>query len=318
MRVCASAPGALSSEWSVWMPQSITALRGSCVLIPCRFEIPDKYKSDLTSSPSAIWSRGSMDGPYIFNSADNKTFTQGTLEGDLLEKNCTTRLQNFTGVNDTYFFRLECPNPLKYNFKPGVQIIQTGTAQRHYSTLSQTNLVLGSHLWNTQPVYPVWNAWIQQPFRRHTNCIESYFKVPHQPPPSSFRHTSRPRAVPRDGVGAGGEGSPAHLLHSGPLPLPAPLPELEHRGPGATQHEHHCRRRADPDLHSDLHSLTQPPWVRGQLLCAVPPDNRGHHGEGAEQHDNFSVGWGHLDIFAVYWYRDSSHSWSGQLIIKWE
>ncbi|XP_067111991.1 myelin-associated glycoprotein [Osmerus mordax] len=119
--------GALCSEWSVWMPQRIPAVRGSCVLIPCRFEIPDEYKSDLTSSPSAIWRRGSMNGPYIFNSADHKTFTQGTLEGDLLQKNCTTKLQDFTGVNDTYFFRLEGPNPLKYNFNPGVQIIQTDT-----------------------------------------------------------------------------------------------------------------------------------------------------------------------------------------------
>ena len=144
--VCALAPGALSSEWSVWMPRSIPAVRGSCVLIPCRFEIPDQYKAYLNSSPSAIWRRGWMGGPSIFNSADNKTFTQGSLEGDLLQKNCTTRLQEFTGGNDTFFFRLQCPNPLQYNFNPGVQIIQTGAAQRHCSTLLQMNLVLGSHL----------------------------------------------------------------------------------------------------------------------------------------------------------------------------
>ncbi|KAJ8404982.1 hypothetical protein AAFF_G00329030 [Aldrovandia affinis] len=30
--------GALGREWGIWMPQSIEALSGSCVLIPCRFE----------------------------------------------------------------------------------------------------------------------------------------------------------------------------------------------------------------------------------------------------------------------------------------
>ncbi|KAJ8353642.1 hypothetical protein SKAU_G00212090 [Synaphobranchus kaupii] len=40
--------GALSRDWAIWMPQSIEALAGSCVLIPCTFDIPSEYEKNLT------------------------------------------------------------------------------------------------------------------------------------------------------------------------------------------------------------------------------------------------------------------------------
>ena len=43
--VCALSAHALSSEWSVWMLRCIPAVRGSCVLIPSRFELPAQYKA---------------------------------------------------------------------------------------------------------------------------------------------------------------------------------------------------------------------------------------------------------------------------------
>ncbi|KAJ8332971.1 hypothetical protein SKAU_G00418670 [Synaphobranchus kaupii] len=40
--------GALSEEWPIRMPQRIEAVAGSCVLIPCTFDIPSKYDKNLT------------------------------------------------------------------------------------------------------------------------------------------------------------------------------------------------------------------------------------------------------------------------------
>ncbi|KAJ8289712.1 hypothetical protein GJAV_G00004430 [Gymnothorax javanicus] len=35
--------GVLGKEWAAWMPERIEALSGSCVQIPCRFEIPKDH-----------------------------------------------------------------------------------------------------------------------------------------------------------------------------------------------------------------------------------------------------------------------------------
>lgn len=98
------------------MPQTIDALSGSCVTIPCSFDVPDKYKPKLDSTCGAVWKI--LQGTVVFNSRNPQhTTIKGTLIGDLTKKGCTTTLNNMqTAHSNTYAFRLKCNNGLKYNF----------------------------------------------------------------------------------------------------------------------------------------------------------------------------------------------------------
>ncbi|KAG9329223.1 hypothetical protein JZ751_006460, partial [Albula glossodonta] len=116
--------GTLSREWAIWMPQSIEALSGSCVLIPCRFEIQPQYDKDLVAEAKGLWMKGGThQDRTVFDAKNTSSLIQGKITGDLLKKNCTTILEKFPlSYNDTYFFRLIAQDPLKYNFQQGVQI----------------------------------------------------------------------------------------------------------------------------------------------------------------------------------------------------
>ncbi|XP_064176112.1 myelin-associated glycoprotein-like [Anguilla rostrata] len=120
--------GALGRDWAVWMPQSIEALNGSCVLIPCRFDIEPKYDKDLTAEAKGLWRKGDKDGKEVFDSSRTGTAAEqntikGELIGQLLKKNCTTILDGFpSSYNDDYFFRLEGSNGVKFTFPNGVKI----------------------------------------------------------------------------------------------------------------------------------------------------------------------------------------------------
>ncbi|XP_061097962.1 myelin-associated glycoprotein isoform X3 [Conger conger] len=120
--------GALGGEWAVWMPQSIEALNGSCVLIPCRFDIPALHDKHLGASVSGIWRKSTGTGPVVFNSSTAETKPEqnkikGTLIGKLQNKTCTTILDSFpSSYSDRYFFRLESQTALKYTFDTSVII----------------------------------------------------------------------------------------------------------------------------------------------------------------------------------------------------
>ncbi|KAJ8332980.1 hypothetical protein SKAU_G00418760 [Synaphobranchus kaupii] len=49
--------GALSRDWTVWMPQSIEALAGSCVLIPCTFDIHPDHDKNLVAVAKGEWKK---------------------------------------------------------------------------------------------------------------------------------------------------------------------------------------------------------------------------------------------------------------------
>ncbi|XP_055019420.1 myelin-associated glycoprotein-like [Boleophthalmus pectinirostris] len=98
----------------MFLPQSIKALQGSCVTIPCSFQVKEEYKTYLHSGCKAVW---------IDNSSS--TLLDPTQEtGDLTQQNCTT---TFHGIgpqhNQKHFLRVECNNLLEYTFnEAGVNI----------------------------------------------------------------------------------------------------------------------------------------------------------------------------------------------------
>ncbi|XP_077950855.1 sialic acid-binding Ig-like lectin 14 isoform X1 [Gasterosteus aculeatus] len=108
--------GAQSKEFNAIVPQTIEVLRGSCVTIPCSFEIEDKYESSLDDTCRAQW-KLDWENVVVFNSKDPQTLlNKGELTGDLTKKNCTTTLNNIQPAgSNSYFFRLECDG-LKYEF----------------------------------------------------------------------------------------------------------------------------------------------------------------------------------------------------------
>ncbi|KAM9512241.1 B-cell receptor CD22-like isoform 7-T9 [Salvelinus alpinus] len=109
--------GVLCADWTALMPQSIKALKGSCVRIPCSFTLGPLKSVDYnpclkTHSCNAIWTRGGTDKTNIVGSSPS---------GNLNQKDCTTILDN-KPTGDTYYFRLECGNCVKFNFGTPVQI----------------------------------------------------------------------------------------------------------------------------------------------------------------------------------------------------
>ncbi|XP_071026822.1 myelin-associated glycoprotein-like [Oncorhynchus clarkii lewisi] len=97
------------------MPDRLDVLTGSCVQIPCSFDIPDQHKDTFNSTilPSGVWIKGN---PYlggrpdsvIFNSSETVNRYQGKITGNMSQKNCTTVFFNVTtSYSDIYFFRIE-------------------------------------------------------------------------------------------------------------------------------------------------------------------------------------------------------------------
>nr|XP_023655180.1 myelin-associated glycoprotein-like isoform X2 [Paramormyrops kingsleyae] len=111
--------GGLCSTWSVQMPQSIQALNGSCVLIPCTFQIPSAKNKHLIN-PAGIWwtkKRGSSDKRQL-EKKDN-----WNIIGKLSEKNCTTVLNRISKTwTGDYSFSIEGNNHTKNKLKEKVKI----------------------------------------------------------------------------------------------------------------------------------------------------------------------------------------------------
>ncbi|XP_064176314.1 B-cell receptor CD22-like [Anguilla rostrata] len=138
--------GALGSNWAVWMPQSIEALIGSCVLIPCRFEIPSEYDSNLSEIQASVNGKWKKDETIVFDSSSQSASSlQGKITGDLLQKNCTTVLENLTmNYHGHYKFRLECNNRLKYNFEQSVQINITDSPPKPKIPIKRVEVMEGT------------------------------------------------------------------------------------------------------------------------------------------------------------------------------
>ncbi|KAL3980379.1 proline-rich transmembrane protein 1 [Sarotherodon galilaeus] len=111
--------GALCETFNINMPQNINVLRGSCVTIPCSFDVENKFEDNLDDTCKAYWS----DSPS-FNSENAKLKPTKDMTGDLTKKDCTTTFNNASLLQRSkYYFRLECNNALKCTFtQVGVDI----------------------------------------------------------------------------------------------------------------------------------------------------------------------------------------------------
>ncbi|XP_051738774.1 sialoadhesin-like isoform X3 [Ctenopharyngodon idella] len=108
------------------MPQTVTALTGSCVQIPCTFNISNfEGKRNNTQSVYGIWLKNKSqfadrDGFIAFNSSENiiRGFSDIQITGNLSERNCTTVFYNIMkNHSDIYYFRLEMePNVFRATF----------------------------------------------------------------------------------------------------------------------------------------------------------------------------------------------------------
>ncbi|KAJ8413240.1 hypothetical protein AAFF_G00092360 [Aldrovandia affinis] len=129
--------GALCNGFTTSMPQHIKALSGSCVLIPCTFNIPDEKTDEMKKPVHGVWIKhlsqfNHVDSTVVFNSSmtHNNGKLEGEIIGELLEKNCTTVLNNFPeDYTDKYYFRIETLFLATFATTP-VNIIVTASPQK--------------------------------------------------------------------------------------------------------------------------------------------------------------------------------------------
>ncbi|XP_045901999.1 myelin-associated glycoprotein-like isoform X2 [Micropterus dolomieu] len=106
---------ALCGQFGVTVPQTIEVLRGSCVTIPCSFDVENNYESSLDNTCKALW-KITLETVVFDSSTPQQNKIKGELTGDLTKKDCTTTLNNMQPEHSKkYFFRLECKT-LQYNF----------------------------------------------------------------------------------------------------------------------------------------------------------------------------------------------------------
>ncbi|XP_050964362.1 sialoadhesin-like [Labeo rohita] len=102
--------------FSISLPQTVEALQGSCVFIPCTFDIDQQYEYLLTDSAKRMWFK---DGTVkVFNSSSPNTgLLKGEIFGTATQKNCSTRFDNVSqSHNGSYYFRIEANSALKYSY----------------------------------------------------------------------------------------------------------------------------------------------------------------------------------------------------------
>ncbi|KAL1275282.1 hypothetical protein QQF64_034905 [Cirrhinus molitorella] len=111
--------------YNISLPKRVEALQGSCVFIPCTFDIDQQYEHLLTDSAKRMWYKEKSPTVKVFDSSSPNTgLINGEIFGTPTQKNCTTRFDNLgQGHSGSYYFRLEVNGVLKNTYrKPTVQI----------------------------------------------------------------------------------------------------------------------------------------------------------------------------------------------------
>uniref|UniRef100_A0A3B4ZMT9 Ig-like domain-containing protein n=1 Tax=Stegastes partitus TaxID=144197 RepID=A0A3B4ZMT9_9TELE len=158
--------GVLCGEWSSFMPQSVEVVKGSCVTIPCSFDIANGFDTNLNNECEAIWKN---------TANDPKLTTTKAMTGDLTKKDCTSTFDNITpDYSDQYFFRLECPNPLIMSFTgTRVRIVVTDVPPTPTLTQSPLEVKEGSSVSLTCSAPAP--CWTHPPTLTWTPSLDSYF-----------------------------------------------------------------------------------------------------------------------------------------------
>ncbi|XP_036790684.1 myelin-associated glycoprotein-like [Oncorhynchus mykiss] len=97
------------------MPDRLDGLTGSCVQIPCSFDVPEQHKNTFkaTIPTFGVWIKTHPDvhqypGNVIFHSNGKVNRYQGKITGNMSQKNCTTVFFNVTtSYSDKYYFRID-------------------------------------------------------------------------------------------------------------------------------------------------------------------------------------------------------------------
>nr|XP_015192001.1 PREDICTED: B-cell receptor CD22-like isoform X1 [Lepisosteus oculatus]XP_015192002.1 PREDICTED: B-cell receptor CD22-like isoform X1 [Lepisosteus oculatus]XP_015192003.1 PREDICTED: B-cell receptor CD22-like isoform X1 [Lepisosteus oculatus] len=114
--------------FEITMPDKIPALTGSCVLIPCSYQIEEAFKGHLQFPLTGVWIKGGISGSRVFNSDTKGPDNRWEIPGKLNQNNCTTILRNVTkSDNTTIYFRIE---PIKYTYRKGTELTVTGRPRK--------------------------------------------------------------------------------------------------------------------------------------------------------------------------------------------
>ncbi|KAJ3605234.1 hypothetical protein NHX12_027284 [Muraenolepis orangiensis] len=96
---------------------------GSCVTVPCHFTLEKQYEKYLKPECLPIWRKGDNDVPELPDLTKESTGGRSvTFRGNLTAYDCITTFYNVD--NGSYYFRLDCPNELKWTFKDEPLTIQ--------------------------------------------------------------------------------------------------------------------------------------------------------------------------------------------------
>ncbi|XP_030226836.1 myelin-associated glycoprotein isoform X4 [Gadus morhua] len=115
--------GVGGQSWTVFLPQSVKGLQGSCVRIPCSFTLEWGWDTYLDHTCKAQWFKDFRRDPVFDSSLEGyQNLYQGELVGNLLNRNCTTIFHNLPVFKSELFFRIDCRDRLKYNYATGVVV----------------------------------------------------------------------------------------------------------------------------------------------------------------------------------------------------